>query len=454
MGKCLAELRRENGPRAEPTAGARSRAAAAKAIEAVIDGGRSLTDALDRVDNLEHERDASLVRELSFGTLRMLPRLQAVAAQLLHKPLKRDDGDLSALLLVGLYQLSSTRIPPHAAVSSSVEATRVLGKEWSANLVNALLRRFQREHVGLLAKAKRSPEARWLFPSWLLHRLQIAWPDRWQDLVEASNTHAPMTLRVNRMVGTRADYAARLALSGLTARPVSDAPSALVLDEPIAVDGLPGFSDGAVSVQDAGAQLAAPLLGATPGHRVLDACAAPGGKTTHVLEDAGNRLDLTAVDVDERRLELLRDSLRRLSLRARVVRGDAAAPDANWGNTSYHRVLLDVPCSATGVIRRHPDIKWLRRDADVTKLSERQSRMLDALWPLLQTGGTLLYATCSLLPEENDVQVSRFLARHPDAREAPIAADWGVARPVGRQTLPTPGGLDGFYYARLVKAPS
>jgi 16S rRNA (cytosine967-C5)-methyltransferase len=406
---------------------------------------------LDEVGGFDRARDLPLVQELCYGTLRLLPRLEAVIGQLLHKPLKSDDRDIHALLLIGIYQLAATRIPPHAAVASSVEAARLLEKGWAASLVNALMRRFQREQDQLLSRADRSPESRWLFPRWLLRRLQSAWPERWQRLVQASNAQAPMTLRINRTRVSRADYVARLTPAGLASRPAPDAPAGVVLDRPVPVGKLPGFESGLVSVQDAGAQLAAPLLSAMPGERVLDACAAPGGKTAHILEQTDNGVELTALDADARRLELVRENLDRLSLKARVVLGDASAPEGAWADASYDRILLDAPCSATGVIRRHPDIKWLRRDSDIVALAQCQSRMLEAVWPLLTAGGTLLYATCSLLPEENNQQISAFLSRHADAREIPIAADWGIARSVGRQTLPTLGGWDGFYYARLEK---
>jgi 16S rRNA (cytosine967-C5)-methyltransferase len=427
------------------------RAAAARAVHAVRGRGRSLTEALAGMTALDDLRDRPLVQELSYGTLRLLPRLEALAGMLLHKPLKPEDGDLHALLLVGLYQLTATRIPPHAAVTASVEAARLLDKGWAANLVNALLRRFLREREGLLARAERLPQARWLFPDWLLGRLRDAWPAHWQAIVEASNARAPMTLRVNLRAVSRTDYAARLASAGVAARPAPHAPAALILDRPLPTRALPGFEEGLVSVQDAGAQLAASLLGARPGERVLDACAAPGGKTAHILELADDALDLTALDSDPERLERVRENLARLKLTARVVRGDAASP-ADWAQPPYQRILLDVPCSATGVIRRHPDIKWLRRDTDIPALAAQQRRMLDAVWPLVAAGGTLLYATCSLLPGENEQQVAAFLSRHADARELPIDAPWGLAQRVGRQTLPDEGGMDGFYYARLTKA--
>jgi 16S rRNA (cytosine967-C5)-methyltransferase len=260
-----------------------------------------------------------------------------------------------------------------------------------------------------------------------------------------------MTLRVNRLRTDRRAYAELLAAEGIASRPLPYADAALRLDTPVATDRLPGFDSGLVSVQDGAAQLAAVLLDAQPGDRVLDACAAPGGKTAHILERAGNDLDLTAVDLDPQRIERVAQGLARLGLRARICVGDVARPEGGWARDQYGRILLDVPCSATGVIRRHPDIKWLRRDADIAHLAGLQRRILDALWPLLAPGGVLLHATCSVLPEENEDQVAAFLARTPDAAPRPIAAEWGLPRGPGRQILPEPDGMDGFFYARLEK---
>ncbi len=437
-----------------PSDGARARAAAASAVEAVLGSGRSLTEALDQLEALDQERDRPLVLELSYGTLRLLPRLRAIAAQLLSKPLKPEDGDLEALILIGFYQLLATRIPPHAAVASSVAATRVLGKGWAAKLVNALLRRCQREREALLAQADKSEEARWLFPAWLLDRLRTEWPHDWQEIVTASNTQGPLWLRVNRLANDRDAYLKKLTSAGIAAHPAPQAPLGLVLDQALPMARLPGFATGLVSIQDANAQLAAPLLGVLPGERVLDVCAAPGGKTAHLLELADGQLDLTALDIDPQRLDRVRNNLRRLSLDATFRVGDATEPSGDWAQGPYDRILLDVPCSATGVIRRHPDIKWLRRPGDIEALGARQAQMLDAIWPLLAPGGTLVYVTCSLLPDENERQMRAFLSRHRDASEVPITADWGLARTSGRQTLPTVGGGDGFYFARLRKATS
>jgi 16S rRNA (cytosine967-C5)-methyltransferase len=447
---CRTKSRRTDPVRAAPS-GAAARAAAALVIHLVRDQGRSLTDALKALDTLDNERDRPLVQELCYGVLRTLPRQEALCRELLHRSLKREDRDLYALILVGLYQLTNTRIPPHAAVAATVEAARTLEKPWAASLVNALLRRFQRERERLLARVDVAPGAHWLFPRWLLNRLQAAWPEHWGEILAASNARPPMWLRVNRIKTTRAEYAQRLSAAGLTARPGWECRSALTLDQPVATSLLPGFVDGLVSVQDAGSQLAARLLDAKVGERVLDACAAPGGKSAHILERAGGNLDLTALDVDAARLERVCDNLRRLGLAAQIVRGDATDPAGNWAHRRYHRILLDAPCSATGVIRRHPDIKWLRRDSDIETLSALQARMLDTLWPLLIPGGTLLYATCSLLPQENEEQIRAFLERRNDAHVRPLGGPWGLARAFGRQILPREGGPDGFYYAAITK---
>jgi 16S rRNA (cytosine967-C5)-methyltransferase len=412
---------------------------------------RSLDEALaiPEVQALADTRDRALVQELSYGTLRLLPRLASLAARLMHKPLKPGEGDLEALILVGLYQLIATRIPPHAAVAATVAAARSQGRPWAAGLVNALLRRYEREKDTLEAASAEAPGVRWLFPDWLLGRLQLAWPDQWQGICDASNTHPPMTLRVNRLRADRRDYATRLAETGITACALPHAEAGLTLDTPVVTARLPGFDAGLVSVQDGGAQLAAILLDPRPGERILDACAAPGGKTAHLLELANNALDLTAVDLDPERLARVDEGLARLGLTARTCIGDAAAPGGDWALGSYQRILLDVPCSDTGVIRRHPDIKWLRRDADIARLAALQGRILDAVWPLLAPGGILLYVTCSLLPQENEDQVTAFLGRTWDAHIDPIEAPWGLVRGPGRQILPEAGGMDGFFYARL-----
>ncbi|MGB5736218.1 MAG: 16S rRNA (cytosine(967)-C(5))-methyltransferase RsmB [Thiohalocapsa sp.] len=455
---CLAEPHRKPPRHAPSGRGTEVRAAAARVVYAVRSDGRSLTDALQDATAGFDARDGALLQALCFGTLRQLPRLRAVAARLLTRPLQRGDRILEDLIAVGLYQLTSLRTPEHAAIAATVGAARSLGRPRASGLVNATLRRFQRERSALLAGLDEDPAVRWLFPIWLLERLRQSWPEHWQTIIAASNEQAPMTLRVNRRRGDTHSYAQMLAENGLLARPIPGFTEALTLDQPLPARALPGFADGLVSIQDASAQLAAVLLDAQAGDRVLDACAAPGGKTAHILERvpaAGNaevNLDVTAVDIDPARLETLRSNLERLGLQARVFAADAANANSDWPGAPYHRILLDAPCSATGVIRRHPDIKWLRRDSDIATLQQTQADMLEALWPLLLPGGRLLYATCSVLPEENDAQVRAFLAAHEDASERSIEAAWGLPRQPGRQLLPAQGGGDGFYYALLEKA--
>jgi 16S rRNA (cytosine967-C5)-methyltransferase len=314
-----------------------------------------------------------------------------------------------------------------------------------------VLRRFQREREQLLAIIDCEPTARLSHPGWLLAESQQAWPEQWQSILKAANSRPPMSLRVNLGRIDRQEYLQQLSAATIAARPLSDIPSALVLEQPVEVGVLPGFADGLVSVQDGGAQLAAGLLDLQPGQSVLDVCSAPGGKSCHILE-LEPEVSLTAVDVDQDRLALVQDNLQRLGLNARVVLGDAIDPEGEWAQMdSYDRILLDVPCSATGVIRRHPDIKLLRRPEDLERLVSVQRKLLSTVWPLLKPGGILLYATCSLLPQENEQQVEWFLCQQGDARERPIEAEWGHRRTIGRQTLPGEATMDGFYYASLEK---
>lgn len=432
-------------------AGAGARAAAALVLHQVRDQGQSLTRVLQQTCPPHTPADQALIQEMSYGALRQLPRLEALTAQLLERPLKAEDRDLESLIMIGLHQLTAMNTPAHAAVSATVDATRLIRKTSKSGLVNALLRRFLRERDALLERVDQEPRVRWLLPDWLLQRLQHDWPADWERIVAASNARPPMTLRVNRTRITLDDYLAQLAASGIAASPVQGCESALMLDRPRPTRELPGHDAGLVSVQDSGAQLAATLLDAVPGQRVLDACAAPGGKTAAILERAGNDLDLTAVDKDPARLETVRANLSRLGLAATVIQGDASAPATDWSDRPFDRILLDAPCSATGVIRRHPDIKWLRRPDDISALATLQSRMLESLWPLLAPGGRLLYATCSLLAEENQARIADFLAHQPDAREHPLAPISGLLQPHGVQLLPTIGGSDGFFYALIEK---
>lgn len=416
-------------------------------ILAAVFNGRSLTEALQTANCAG--RDGAFVQALCYGLLREYPRQQHLLESMLEKPLKPQDMDLQALLLAGFYQLEAMSAPAHAVINESVHACRYLGKPWAAKLVNALLRRYQRDAEGLKAVQSAKPEYRHAMPLWLLERLQQDWPGHWKTICIAQQQQAPLSLRVNQTRITLGEYLGLLMAEGLSASPHPWIESALILDQAVPVERLPGFLQGLVSVQDAGAQLAARLLDPAPGQRVLDACAAPGGKTGHLLEWGGSGLEVTAIDKDAKRLVRVRENLERLGLEARCVEGDATQPTGDWARTGYHAILLDVPCSATGVIRRHPDIKILRRDADIAALARVQAESLRALWSLLLPGGRLLYATCSLFKAENELIISEFLAQEASARERPIHLAAGQALSHGWQLLPGEADTDGFYYALL-----
>ncbi len=438
--------------RSEPPQGRDPRAAAARVLVEVRDGGKSLAEVLPPAQAaLPDERDAALVQELVYGVSRWYYRLDALLARLLKKPLKPRDADLHCLLLVGLYQLDQLAMPERVAVHETVQATRAMDKDWASALVNAVLRNFQRQRQSLAQLLAGDVAAELAHPRWLVESLQADWPQHWQSIVAENNARPPFCLRVNRQRMTRAEYLELLAEQDIDAAPIAETSQGICLSKPLAVTRLPGFSAGAISVQDGAAQLAAPLLQLEPGMRVLDACAAPGGKTAHMLE-LQPEIALTAIDIDDSRLQRVRDNLDRLGLHAETIAGNAAATDAWWDGRRFDRILLDAPCSSTGVIRRHPDIKLLRRPADIDALAERQAELLDALWPLLATGGMLLYCTCSVLHAENSRQITGFLRRHVDASELPVSAAWGRGCEHGRQILPGDNGMDGFFYACLTRS--
>lgn len=424
---------------------------ALKVLRQVLVNGTSLSDALPPLLAALPARDRGFVQALCFETLRWHHQLQALTALLLSKPLRARDRDVGLVIELGLCELLHLRTPDYAAIEQAAGLARTLGRPWAVGLVNAVLRRAQREGDTLLALVNRDPANRWSLPRWLLDALRAAWPQDWEQAAEALNRQAPMTLRVDRSRIDVRDYLRRLEETGLSARGHEVAVDAVVLESPVEVTRLPGFAQGLVSVQDAAAQLAAPLLECRPGMRVLDACAAPGGKTLHILESAGGELDVTAVDVDAQRLERVAENLARAGRHARLVAGDAGDPRAWHEGLPFDRILLDAPCSATGVIRRHPDIKVLRHATDIEPLTRRQSHLLEALWPLLAPGGMLLYATCSMLPQENAARVGEFLRARADAVEEPIAGGWGRPGSPGRQILAGEQDMDGFYYARLRK---
>jgi 16S rRNA (cytosine967-C5)-methyltransferase len=429
-----------------------ARAAAARVLVQVIESGRSLADALPPFQSaFADARDAALLQELAYGTCRWYFRLSALLDLLLRKPLKSRDIDIRCLLLIGLYQLDKLSLPQRVAVNETVQAVHALEREWARALVNGVLRSFQRDCERLDDAIAGDPAALHAHPAWLIDMLQNDWPEYWQSIVSANNVRPPFSLRVNRLRIARDEYLELLAEHAMQAEPLAWTGQGIRLSNPVSVDTLPGFAHGDVSVQDGAAQLAAGLLELAPGQRVLDACAAPGGKTAHILE-AGPSTCVTAVDINAARLTRVGENLARLGLQAELVAGDAGNPADWWDGRPFERILLDVPCTATGVIRRHPDIKLLRRRDDVKILSDRQSAILHAMWPLLAPGGMLLYCTCSVLAEENSCQVGSFLEQHGDAVEVPIDAAWGHGCEHGRQILPGEDDMDGFYFACLLKS--
>ncbi|ETK20894.1 16S rRNA methyltransferase B [Pseudomonas sp. FH4] len=427
------------------------RLAAAKALAAVLNGKASLNSSLPvQLDKVE-DRDRGFTQDLAFGTARWQPRLSALAAKLLQKPFKAADADVEALLLVGLYQLLYSRVPAHAAIGETVGCADKLKKPWAKALLNAVLRRAQRESEALLAELEHDPVVRTAHPRWLQKSLKAFWPEQWEAICAANNAHPPMILRVNRRHNSRDTYLTLLVNAGINASTCVYSQDGIVLETAGDVRSLPGFAEGWISVQDEAAQLAADLLDLAPGQRVLDACCAPGGKTCHIMEVQPGLAGVVAVDLEAKRLVRVRENLARLGLEAELIAADGRDTATWWDGKPFQRILLDAPCSATGVIRRHPDIKLTRQPDDIAALAVLQGELLDALWPTLEVGGILLYATCSTLPTENTEVIQAFLARTSGARELDIATTAGIKQPHGRQLLAQEGGHDGFYYAKLIK---
>jgi 16S rRNA (cytosine967-C5)-methyltransferase len=437
---------------------ANPRLMALAALTEVLDEDKSLAEcaALKAADvkttpgNPDQQRNLSQARHLAYGVLRWQVPLAWLESQLLDKPLKQKDRDISRLVWLGLFQLWQDRTPDHAAINETTQCARELGKTWAVNMVNAVLRRFQREQEQLLRQLAAVPE-HWAHPAWLLAVIQRDWPQQWPAILEANNQAPPLWIRVNRRRATVADVEASLASAGFSTQRNTFAHEARWVSPAAGVDDLPGFAAGLFSVQDAAAQLAAGLLDIKAGMKVLDACAAPGGKTCHLLEQA-ERIELTALDLYPNRLRRVQENLDRLDLQCELLAADATEPAGWWDGKAFDRILLDAPCTATGVIRRHPEIRHLRQADQLSGAASLQQKLLQQLWPLLAPGGMLLYATCSLLQDENSNQIKDFLANHGDAEELPIVADWGQATAHGRQILPGEGNMDGFYYARLQKS--
>lgn len=420
------------------------RAAAAETLYQVIVKGTSLSEAL--TETFTDPRDQAFLQAVCYGVCRRYFYLDAILQQLIDKPLKAKDQDVYLLLLVGLYQLSDMRVPEHAAIAETVAAVKKLKKIWAKGLVNAVLRNYQRRAAELQQQVKNNLSAYYSHPMWFIKKIQQDWPEDWASILDANNQQAPLSLRVNQRKITRENY-----LPKISGHVISETASGISLDKPVDVQHIPDFFAGEVSVQDGAAQMAAELLQLMPGQRVLDACAAPGGKTAHILELQPALAEVVAIDKDEKRLSSVAANLQRLHLSATLIVDDAGNPARWWDKKLFDRILLDAPCSASGVIRRHPDIKILRRENDIAKLAVEQLRLLTALWPLLNVNGLLVYATCSIFTEENEQVLQTFLAQHPEAKMDFIETKWGKKCDIGKQILPGMYDMDGFYYARLRK---
>jgi len=431
-------------------AGADARAVAAQALQRVVAGQSLRAEFATFSTKLPDARDRALLSALLHAGARWWLRYSVAVDRLLQRPLPAREALLRALLVLGLVQLEVLQLPGYASVAATVDAARVLGKPKFAGLVNALLRRWLRERDSMNASLDADAVTRTAHPRWLLDSLEADWPHASAAIADANNAQAPLWLRTNRRRGSRDAFVQRLVAAGIEARASALLPDGVLLEHSLDVTQLPGFAGGLFSVQDGAAQHAAGLLDLHDGQRVLDACAAPGGKSAHILEQAD--VHLLALDSDERRLPRISENLARLGLRAAARGGDAAQPQAWWDGKPFDRILIDAPCSATGIIRRQPDVKLHRRAGDIALLAAGQTRLLDALWPLLAPGGRLVYATCSVLEAENGGRIERFVAQHADAAGVPAGlSGWRAVRGGGVQNLPGDSGMDGFYYAVLEK---
>lgn len=415
---------------------------AAKTVSKVVRDGRNLTQLLS--ESLRRHpsftaQDRGALQDLCYGTLRYYSRLAHILDSLTERRVQ--ETPLRCLLLVALYQLQHTRAGQYAIVDQAVSATKQVNPS-ASGLVNAVLRNFLRKQASLLEAADRKEDSLYAYPQWWINKLKVQYGERTAEILESGNLHPPMTLRVNARHATVLEYQALLIAENINAHIVE--PDALLLEHPVAVERLPRFAEGWVSVQDAGAQYAAKFLDVRAGMRVLDVCSAPGGKTAHLLESAD--IEMVAVDKDEQRLGRVRENLQRLQLNARIICGDAATPAQWWDGTAFQRILADVPCSASGVVRRHPDIKWLRRPEDIESFAAQQAQILESMWPLLARDGKLLYATCSIFARENQQVIASFLKQHDDAVQIALSAP-GMT---DGQLLPD-NEHDGFYYALLHK---
>lgn len=427
-----------------------ARLATIESLRRVIRDRQSLTTAMFDISPTVPDESKPIYQQMNYGLLRHYYSLDLMLSKLLKKPLADKHIDLKILLLLGLYQIEYMNIPLHACVNEAVNATRLLGKNWATGLVNGVLRQYIRQRENFTEQFTENAVFQFDHPDWLIKKIQQSWPEQAESILKTNNQQAPMTLRVNSTLITRADYLAELRSLNIQARLCQFAASGITLDSAQDVTSLPGFEKGCISVQDEASQLAMETLKLEHHQSVLDACAAPGGKSCHILESMPD-IDLVSLELDAQRINRISENMARLGLSADIVLGDAQQPDKWWNGKQFDRILLDAPCSATGIIRRHPDIKLLRKESDIDKLALQQLALLESLWPLLKRDGLLVYSTCSILPEENYRPIHIFLSQTPDASELSIEANWGLRTEHGRQLFPVKHGHDGFYYARLHK---
>ena len=434
-----------------------ARRAALKALKQVFSGQSFSVVQQRTIDVLEDRRDRGLANEIVNGVLRWRWQLEFFVSRLLTKPLKQKDSDVQLLLLMALYELKECRAPDYAIINDAVELVRApggkgAGKKWAAGLVNAVLRRFTREKEELIASIK-DGQVHYSHPRWILEKIKTDWPENWIQILEANNQRPAFWLRVNQMQYSAEQYQNLLAENDIESHVSALANHALKLSQGIDVRLLPGFADGAVSVQDVGAQLTAELLNVAEHAQVLDLCAAPGGKTCHILEHYNDIDKVFAVELEQQRMQRVSENLQRLKFesRAELIVADAREYKQWWSGNQFARILIDAPCSASGVIRRHPDIKTLRRESDIIPLVKLQAEILSSAWQMLAPGGELLYVTCSVFKDENQNQIHDFLSQNNDAAEIKIESNWGKPCEYGRQLLPGEQDADGFYFCRLRK---
>ena len=429
-----------------------ARAVASQILSKVFEDHQSLSMLVSiELDEMADQRERAFAQALCYGVLRHYNSLNFILSVLLDKKFKKKDGDIRALILIGLYQIHHMRTPDHAAVSATVESCMELKKHWAKNLINAILRRYQREQEKFSNLIAGNASARHEHPDWLLNLYKNEYPECWQSIIKENNLPPPMSLRVNSRVTDREHYLKKLETAEIEGRASKLNENGIVLTHPVSVEMLPDFSEGHISVQDLAAQLAIPLLDPQPGERILDACSAPGGKLAHLLENMPTLGEAVAIEMEPHRFKKLVSTLDRIRLKATLIQNDARTPNNWWDNKLFDRILIDAPCSASGVIRRHPDIKYLRTLENIQNATVLQAEILNALWPLLRKGGKLLYITCSVFKAENDEQIAAFINKHHDVKAIPIQTSWGKATKYGRQILPGENAMDGFYYAQLYK---